>query len=263
MSARRDRYHRQLLLPELGAAGQDKLASARVLVVGCGGLGTPVVQYLAAAGVGALTLVDDDVVEESNLNRQVLHRAADVGRPKVERAQEWVRALDDELEVRALDERVSPHNARELTSAHDLVVDCTDGLPVKYLLNDAAVLERVPLVHGAVTAFAGQVLVVPAGGGPCLRCLFPDIPRPEDVPSCQTAGVLGAATGIIGSMMALEALKLLGTSAPTLTGRFCAWGGLANSTRILAVPADKDCAVCGAAPRIDARDPAAYEPVCA
>jgi adenylyltransferase/sulfurtransferase len=262
VSARRDRYHRQLLLPDFGAAGQDALERARVLVVGCGGLGTPVVQYLAAAGVGALTLVDDDVVEESNLNRQVLHRQADVGRSKAERAAEWVHALDDELTVRALDERVTTHNARELAQEHDLVVDCTDGLPVKYLLNDACVRERVPLVHGAVTAFAGQVLVVPAGGAPCLRCLFPEIPPPEDVPTCQTAGILGAATGVIGSMMASEALKLL-ASAPTLSGRFCAWDGLANTTRVLGVPKDARCAACGESPTIDARDPAAYEPACA
>lgn len=255
-----ERHQRQLILPELGSAGQDRLAAARVLVVGCGGLGSPVIQYLAAAGTGVLTLCDDDVVEDSNLNRQTLHRERDHGRPKAERAAEWVHELDPALSVRTLDERVSTHNARELAQEHDLVVDCTDGLPVKYLLNDACVRERVPLVHGAITAFAGQLMVVSAGGRPCLRCLFPEIPSPADVPTCQTAGVLGAAVGVVGSMMALEAIKLLATDAPTLAGRFCAWDGHAGSTRVLDVPPDAGCAACGEAPRVDARDPAAYQP---
>ena len=167
-----ERHSRQLLLPEVGEAGQRALAGARALVVGCGGLGAPVVQYLAAAGVGHLSLYDDDVVERSNLNRQLLHREVDIGRWKAERASEWVQALDPALVVQAHVERVTTQSARTLVAAHDIVLDCTDGLPNKYLLNDACVREDTPLIHGAATAFDGQLLVVPGATGPCLRCLW-------------------------------------------------------------------------------------------
>lgn len=258
--SRAERHGRQLLLPELGADGQARLSRARALVVGCGGLGAPVIQYLAAAGVGHLTLCDDDQVELSNLNRQVLHRAADVGRAKVERAAEWVRALDDGLSVEALRERVGVANARELARAHDVVVDCTDGLPIKFLLNDACVMEDVPLVHGAATGFSGQVLVVPGASGPCLRCLFEDVPPPGTVPTCQEAGVLGGTVALVGSLMALEVVKRLAHIGEGEGGRFLTVDALEPSLRPLRFSRRDDCAACGDEPEVDARTPADYEP---
>lgn len=258
--ARAERHGRQLLLPELGADGQARLEAGRVLIVGCGGLGAPVVQYLAAAGVGHLTLCDDDDVELSNLNRQVLHRGADVGRNKAARAAEWVAELDPALKVTALEERLGVKNARELVRAHDVVVDCTDGLPGKFLLNDAAVLENVCLVHGAATGFAGQVLVVPGASGPCLRCLFEDVPPPGTVPSCQEAGVLGGTVALVGSLMVLEVVKRLAGLGDDVTGRFLSVDALAPAMRPLRFSRREDCAACGEEPDVDARTPADYEP---
>jgi len=260
---RKRRFNRQLRLPEIGPAGQALLSGSRVAVVGCGGLGAPVIQYLAAMGVGHLTLFDDDTVELSNLNRQVLHRHEDIGRPKAERAAEWVRALDPELSVEARRERVSVHNARDIAADHHLVMDCSDGLPVKYLLNDAAVLEDTPLVHGAVTGLAGQVLVVRRGGRPCLRCLFEEVPPPETVPSCQQVGVLGAACGIVGSLMALQAAKLLAgfgrDFGPDLEGRFLSVDLFGVRLQDFRFTAREDCPVCGSRPEIDARTLDDYE----
>lgn len=258
--ARAERHGRQLLLPEISAEGQERLSLARVLVVGCGGLGAPVIQYLAAAGVGRLTLADDDQVELSNLNRQVLHRSADVGRKKAERAAEWVRELDEALTVVPLLARVGVRNARELVREHDLVVDCTDGLPQKFLLNDACVLEDVPLVHGAATAFSGQVLVVPGASGPCLRCLFEDVPPPGTVPTCQEAGVLGGTVALVGSLMALEAVKHLARVGEVPAGRFLSVDALEPSLRPVRFSRRADCAACGDEPEVDARTPADYEP---
>lgn len=258
--ARAERHGRQLLLPEISAEGQARLARARVLVVGCGGLGAPVIQYLAAAGVGRLTLADDDQVELSNLNRQVLHRSADLGRKKAERAAEWVRELDEEIGVMPLLERVSVGNARELAREHDLVVDCTDGLPAKFLLNDACVLEDVPLVHGAATAFSGQVLVVPGASGPCLRCLFEDVPPPGTVPTCQEAGVLGGTVALVGSLMALEVVKRLAGVGEVPAGRFLSVDALEPSLRPTRFSRREDCVACGDEPEVDARTPADYEP---
>jgi molybdopterin/thiamine biosynthesis adenylyltransferase len=258
-TARAERHSRQLLLPDVGPAGQARLEVARVLVVGCGGLGAPVVQYLAAAGVGHLTLCDDDVVELSNLNRQVLHRQQDVGRSKAERAAEWVADLDDAVSVTAQRGRLGVHDARELARAHDLVMDCTDGLPAKYLLNDACVLEDRPLVHGAATAFDGQVLFVPGRGGPCLRCLFEELPPAGSVPSCQEAGVLGATTGLVGSLMVVEAVKhLVGKQGGG--GRFVSVDAFGPSLRALRFERQADCPACGEAPEVDARTADDYRP---
>jgi adenylyltransferase/sulfurtransferase len=257
------RHARQLVLPEIGRTGQQKLKDARVLVVGCGGLGAPVIQYLAAAGVGAFTLLDDDVVEPSNLNRQVLHRTADIGRRKAERAAEVVRELDPSIAVDARVHRLAPYDVRTLVRGHSCVLDCTDGLPTKFLLNDACVVEDVPLVHGAATAFAGQVLVVPGRRGPCLRCLFPDPPARDAVPTCRTAGILGAVTGVIGSFMAAEATKVLVGDAHTLVGRFLAVDVLTPSVRALSFARRVDCAACGDAPNVDVTHADDYElPAC-
>lgn len=248
------------MLPEVGPAGQARLAAARVLVVGCGGLGAPVISSLAAAGVGHLTLVDDDSVEASNLNRQVLFTEADVGRRKAEVAAERARALSGTLDVVARAERLAAGGVRAAVRGFSLVVDCTDGLPTKFLLNDACVREDVPLVHGAATAWSGQVLVVPGRRGPCLRCLF-EGPLPAGaLPTCRTAGILGAVTGVVGSFQAAEAVKLLVGNANALVGRLLAIDVLAPSVRAVGFSRRAACAACGDAPSVDATNPADYEP---
>lgn len=253
------RHSRQLVLPELGAAGQARLAAARVLVVGCGGLGAPVIQYLAAAGVGHLTLVDDDVVEPSNLNRQLLFGEADLGRRKAEQAAARVRALDSGLDVEARVERLSGAGVRRAVQGFDVVVDATDGMPTKFLLNDACVLEDRPLVHGAATGFSGQVLVVPGRRGPCLRCLFEEPPPRGSIPTCREAGVLGAVTGVIGSFMAAEAVKLLVGNPQTLVGRFLAVDVLTPGVRALRFERRASCAACGDQPSVDVTNASDYE----
>lgn len=247
------------MLPEVGPAGQARLASARVLVVGCGGLGAPVISSLVAAGVGHLTLVDDDSVEASNLNRQVLFTEADLGRPKAEVAAARARALCSTVDAVARVERLSTGGARAAVRGFSLVLDCADGMPTKFLLNDACVKEDVPLVHGAATAWSGQVLVVPGRRGPCLRCLFEGPPPAGALPTCRTAGILGAVTGVVGSFQAAEAIKVLVGSDQTLIGRLLAIDVLSPSVRAVGFPRRPDCAACGDAPTVDATNPADYE----
>lgn len=247
------------MLPEVGPAGQARLGAARVLVVGCGGLGAPVIASLAAAGVGHLTLVDDDSVEPSNLNRQVLFTEADVGQPKADVAARWVRSLDGGADVVARKERLAAGGARAAVRGFTLVVDCADGLPTKFLLNDACVREDVPLVHGAATAWSGQVLVVPGGRGPCLRCLFEGPLPAGTLPTCRTAGILGAVTGVVGSFQAAEAVKQLVGNDQTLVGRLLAVDVLSPSVRAVRFPRRADCAACGDHPTVDGTNPADYE----
>ena len=247
--ARQARHARQRVLPEVGDAGQAALAAARVLVVGCGGLGAPVIQQLAAAGVGHLTLADDDVVEISNLNRQTLFGVDDVGQRKAERAAARVRFLDPDIDVTALVERLALPRAHALVAQHDLVVDATDGLPSKYLLNDVAVAANVPLVHGAATAWAGQVLLVPGRAGPCLRCLFPEIPPRASVPTCRSAGILAPVTGVVGSLQAALALQwLLGIKGGA--GTFVAVDVKGLRTQNLTLSRDPTCPACGDHPTV-------------
>lgn len=256
---RQIRHSRQLRLEGIGPGGQQRLAEATVLVVGAGGLGTPVVQHLASAGVGRMVIADDDRVELSNLNRQVLHREVDIGRYKAERAAEWVQSLDQAVDVQALCERVGVHNAQALVSSADLLVDCTDGLPSKYLLQDAAVLKKRACVHGAVTAWSGQVLFIPAGGKPCLRCLHPAIAPGSVVQTCQTAGVLGASCGVVGSMMGLLAVQYLaGLHLPA--GRLLTIDLRSLDVRTTPFAPDVNCPVCGSSPEIDGTLAADYEP---
>lgn len=257
---RAERHGRQLLLPEVGPVGQERLDAARVVVVGCGGLGAPVIQYLAAAGVGHLTLCDDDVVERSNLNRQVLHTDADIGAPKVLSAARFVRALDPHLHVDARQARVGVGEVRALIRGHDLLVDCTDGLPMKFLLNDAAVAEDVPLVHGAASAFAGQAMFIPGRSGPCLRCLFEDMPPPGTVPSCQVTGVLGATVALVGSLMVNLALHHLARRPGPEAGKFLVVDALGPAVRTVRVPSRRDCGACGAEPLFDATVAEDYTP---
>jgi adenylyltransferase/sulfurtransferase len=260
------RHARQLVLPEVGRAGQNRLAAARVVVVGCGGLGAPVIQQLAAAGIGHLTLVDDDVVEPSNLNRQTLFRASDVGSRKAVVAADFVRALDPDVDVTAVVERLTATRARAVVAGADVVVDCSDGLPTKYLLNDACVRQDRVLVHGAATAWSGQVVVVPGARGPCLRCLFPTLPPRDTVPTCRTAGIVAPTTGVVGSLQAAATLRvLLGVHPlPDEAGRFVAVDVKAGTTRTLRFDRDPACPACGDAPTLQATSDVDYEmPACA
>ncbi|WP_244971497.1 ThiF family adenylyltransferase [Paramicrobacterium chengjingii] len=222
-----DRYSRHVSLPGFGTLGQRRLRNASALVVGAGGLGAPILHYLAAAGIARLTVIDDDVVEASNLQRQVLHRDADIGRPKVESARDALRRLDPSIAVTALHDRLSPENAVDLFTRHDIVLDGADNFATRYLSNDAAELTDTPLVWGTIARFAGQVSTFWPGRGPMLRDVFPDIPDADSVPNCADGGVLGVLCGTVGSAMATEAIKLIcGIGAP-LIGRLLRYDALA------------------------------------
>ena len=243
-----ERYSRHLRLPEVGLDGQRKLEAARVLLVGAGGLGSPAAFYLAAAGVGTLRLADDDVVDRSNLQRQILHTDARIGVAKVESAAIALSALNPRTIVEAVPERVTSSNVEALLEGIDVVVDGADNFPARYLLNDACVKLGKPLVYGAVHRFEGQVSVFDAGRkrgiAPCYRCLFPEPPPPEAAPNCAEAGVLGVLPGVIGLLQATEAIKLvLGLGAP-LTGRLLHFDALAMRFRETRLAPDPDCAIC-------------------
>ncbi|SJM57524.1 ThiF family adenylyltransferase [Gulosibacter sp. 10] len=221
------RYSRHLSLPGIGPEGQRRLRAAHVLVIGAGGLGAPVLQYLCAAGVGRLTVIDDDVVEASNLQRQVIHRTEDIGRPKAESARDALLRLDPEARVRAIHGRLNPENALELFAEHDLVLDGTDNFATRYLSNDASELTGTPLVWGTIFRFSGQASVFWPEHGPTLRDLFPDIPAADSVPSCAEGGVFGVLPGLVGSTMANEALKLICGIGEPLIGRLWRYDALA------------------------------------
>jgi len=239
------RYARQTLLAEVGEEGQRRLKAARVLVVGAGGLGSPVALYLAAAGVGRIGLVDSDRVELSNLHRQVLFATGDLGRGKVDAAAERLRGLNPEIEVVAHRERFTPANALDLVRAYDVVADGTDNFPTRYLVNDACVLAGRPNVFASVLRFAGQATVFWPGHGPCYRCLFPEPPKPGLVPSCGEAGVLGALPGLLGAIQATEVLKLLLGAGEPLIGRLLLVDTLAARFREIRFPRRPDCPACG------------------
>ncbi len=243
-----DRYSRHLRLPEVGVEGQRRLARAQVLMVGAGGLGAPAAYYLAAAGVGTLRIADDDVVERSNLQRQVLHREATIGVAKVESAAAALQALNPRVQVDARFERITSANVEAMLEGVDVVLDGADNFPARYLLNDACVKLGVPLVYGAVHRFAGQVSVFDAGRqrgvAPCYRCLFPEPPPPEAAPNCSEAGVLGVLPGVVGLLQATEVLKLLLGIGTPLTGRLLHFDALGMRFRETALAPDPDCAVC-------------------
>lgn len=234
------RYARHLALPGLGPVGQRRLRAARVLVVGAGGLGSPILAYLAAAGVGRLTVIDDDVVEESNLQRQVLHRTADLGRPKAESAADAVRRLDPAAAVTAVVGRLGADNAADLFAGHHLVLDGADNFATRYLCADAGELTGTPVVWGTIDRFAGQVSVFWPGEGPLLRDLYPEQPDAASVPSCAAGGVLGALVGLVGSTMAVEALKVLAGIGEPAVGRLLLIDALTARTRELAFAPDPD-----------------------
>lgn len=239
------RYARQINLPEIGLAGQRRLAEARVLLVGAGGLGCPAGLYLAAAGVGTLGLVDDDRVERSNLHRQVLHRDDRVGWDKTASARATLTALNPEIAVHTHNQRLGPDNAADILGAYDLVVDGCDNFATRYLVSDTCRQLGLTSVYGAVQGFEGQVSVFAPGRGPCYRCLFADAPPPELAPSCSEAGVLGVAPGIIGLLQALEALKLIAGFGEPLIGRLLLFDARRSRLRELRLPADPEC-VCAA-----------------
>ena len=234
------RYARHLTLPGFGAEGQRTLRASRVLVVGAGGLGSPALLYLAGAGVGHITIIDDDVVDASNLQRQVIHRESDIGRPKAESAADAVRRLDSEASVTAIVDRLSVDNAEKLFATHDVVLDGADNFATRYLSSDAAELTGTPLVWATILQFAGQLSVFWPGHGPMLRDLYPDIPDPGSVPSCAAGGVLGAMVGQIGSMMVVEAIKVLTGVGKVAVGKLVLIDALEATTRTLSFAADPE-----------------------
>jgi len=240
------RYHRHLLLPEVGVEGQAKLLKSKVLLIGAGGLGSPTALYLAAAGVGRIGIVDDDVVDESNLQRQILHTTDRVGMAKTESAKKTLQALNPDVTVDEHRLRLQRDNALELFSKYDLVVDGSDNFGTRYLVNDACVLLEKPNLHGSIFRFDGQATTfVPGGGRPCYRCLFPEPQPPELAPSCQEAGVLGVLPGIIGLVQAVEAVKLLLGKGEPLIGRLLLYDALEQKFREVKYARDPACPACG------------------
>ena len=248
---RRARYSRHLLIPEVGEEGQLKLLDSKVLLIGAGGLGSPASLYLAAAGVGRIGIVDADVVDESNLQRQIVHSTDSLGEPKVESAKRTIEALNTDVEVVAYKERLTSENIeRILADGWDVIVDGADNFPTRYLVNDASIWHKIPVVHGSIYRFEGQVTVFKPYEGPCYRCLFPTPPPPELAPSCAEGGVLGVLPGVIGSLQASEALKLaLGIGEP-LVGRLLLFDALAATFDEVKLRRDPDCPVCGEHPTI-------------
>jgi adenylyltransferase/sulfurtransferase len=258
-AAERLRYSRHLLLPEVGDEGQRRLKAARVLLVGAGGLGSPAALYLAAAGVGTIGIVDFDVVDVTNLQRQIIHGTADVGRSKLESARDRIAAINPEVRVETFAEPFSSANARRLVEAFDVVVDGTDNFPARYLVNDACVLYGRPNVWGSIFRFEGQASVFAARGGPCYRCLHPEPPPAGLVPSCAEAGVLGVLPGVIGTIQATEAIKLVLGAGEPLVGRLIVYDALRMRFRELRLPKDPDCPICGTRPAItELRETAAF-----
>jgi sulfur-carrier protein adenylyltransferase/sulfurtransferase len=241
----RDRYGRHILLPEVGEAGQQKLLESRVLLLGAGGLGSPAALYLAAAGVGTLGIVDMDVVDASNLQRQILHNVDRIGERKVDSAKKTLTQLNPDVDVVTYDVRFGADNVLDIIDGYDVIVDGTDNFPTRYLLNDASLLKRIPVVHGSIFRFEGQVSVFKPYEGPCYRCLLPEPPPAELAPSCAEAGVLGVLPGIVGSIQALEAIKLLLDLGDPLVGRLLAYDALEQSFRAFKVRRDPECPACG------------------
>ena len=247
----RRRYSRHLLIPEVGEAGQQRLLGSRALLIGAGGLGSPASLYLAAAGVGTLGIVDADVVDDSNLQRQIVHATDRLGEAKVLSAKRTIEGLNPDVEVLTYEERLTSENVERILGAGwDVIVDGADNFPTRYLVNDASVWHGIPVVHGSIYRFEGQVTVFNPGEGPCYRCLFPTPPPPELAPSCAEGGVLGVLPGIIGSLQANEALKLLLGIGESLQGRLLLLDALGTTVDEVAVKRDPSCPVCGRTPTI-------------
>ena len=244
------RYSRHLLIPEIGERGQLKLLGSKVLLIGAGGLGSPAALYLAAAGVGTLGIVDSDVVDPTNLQRQILHNTERLGRSKVESARETITALNPDVKVNGYEERLTAQNIDRIIAGYDVIVDGSDNFPTRYLVNDASIKHGIPVVHGSIYRFEGQVTVFKPFDGPCYRCLFHQPPPPELAPSCAEAGVLGVLPGIVGSIQANEAIKLLLGIGEPLIGRYLLFDALDTTFREVKLRRDPECPACGEHPTI-------------
>jgi adenylyltransferase/sulfurtransferase len=244
------RYSRHLIMPEVALDGQKKLKQARVLTIGAGGLGAPLAMYLAAAGVGTLGIVDFDVVDESNLQRQIIHGTSDIGRPKMESARDRINDINPNVHVEVYEEALSSENALEIFKDFDVIVDGTDNFPTRYLVNDACVLTGKPNVYGSIFRFEGQASVFWAKEGPCYRCLYPEPPPPGLVPSCAEGGVLGILPGAIGTIQATETVKLILGIGEPLVGRLLLYDALGMSFREMKLRKDPNCPVCGENPSV-------------
>jgi molybdopterin/thiamine biosynthesis adenylyltransferase/rhodanese-related sulfurtransferase len=254
------RYARHVILPDVGVEGQRRLKGARVLLVGAGGLGSPAAMYLAAAGIGTLGIVDSDDVDASNLQRQILHDTASMGRPKVESARDRVKAINPNVSVEMHQVRLTSANALQILDRYDVVLDGADNFPTRYLVNDACVLLGKPNAFGAIFRFEGQASVFGARNGPCYRCIYPEPPPPGLVPSCAEAGVFGVLPGIVGTIQATETIKLILGVGETLVGRLLVYDAMRMTFRELKVPKDPECPVCGTKPTV--RELIDYEEFC-
>jgi adenylyltransferase/sulfurtransferase len=254
------RYARHIILPDVGVDGQRRLKAARVLCVGAGGLGSPAAMYLAAAGVGTLGIVDDDDVDSSNLQRQILHDTVGTGRPKVESARDRLKAINPNVSVDLHHVRLTSANALGILEPYDVVLDGADNFPTRYLVNDACVLLGKPNAFGAIFRFEGQASVFAAKNGPCYRCIYPEPPPPGLVPSCAEAGVFGVLPGVVGTIQATEAIKLILGIGETLVGRLLVYDAMRMAFRELKVPKDRECPVCGTRPTV--RELIDYEAFC-
>jgi len=239
------RYSRHIILSEVGGLGQKKIGAARVLIVGAGGLGSPIALYLAAAGIGTIGIIDPDVVDLSNLHRQVIHHTADLNRPKVTSAQEKIAAINPDVKVIPHAEYLNPQNALDLFGDYDYIIDGTDNFPVKFLINDAAFFAKKPFIHGGILRFEGQLFTILPSESACYRCIFPEPPPTGVIPTCQEAGVLGALAGLIGTLQATEVLKLiLGIGLP-LTNRILSYDALRTVFREIPIRKNPNCPLCG------------------
>ena len=260
-STQLDRYSRHIIMDDVGPEGQQRLLKSRALVVGAGGLGSPVIQYLAAAGVGHLTIVDDDVVERSNLQRQIVHADADIGRPKVDSAADFVADLNPDVDVTTHQTRLRKENVADIVPGHDVVVDASDNFPTRYLLNDFCRLESIPIAHGAIYKFEGQVTTL-VPDGPCYRCLFPEAPEPGTVPDCAATGVLGVLPGTVGCLQATEAVKLLLDAGDPLVGRLLFYDAMDLGFETAQYRQNPECPICGDG-HVDSIDGIEYTEACA
>ena len=254
-----ERYSRHIILKEVGAKGQKKLLNGSVLIIGAGGLGAPAALYLAAAGVGHIGIVDADEVDLSNLQRQVIHATADIGKAKVKSAKERMEAINPDVKVSTYRMFVDSTNVRELIREYDLIIDGTDNFPAKFLINDACVLEKKPFSHAGIIRFQGQLMTYVPGEGPCYRCVFKNPPPKDAVPTCKQAGVIGAMAGTIGTLQAMEAIKYLIGKGDLLTGKLLTYDALKMEFRKINLKKDCNCAVCGEHPTI--LEPIDYEQV--
>ncbi len=259
--AQRSRYSRHLLIPEVGEEGQVKLLNSKVLLIGAGGLGSPAAYYLAAAGVGTIGIIDNDVVDESNLQRQIIHNTKSIGRLKVESARDTILGLNPEIHVNAINDRLTKENVLDIISGYDVILDGTDNFPTRYMLNDASILANKPVVHGSIFRFEGQVTIFKPFDGPCYRCLFPEPPPAELAPNCAEAGVLGLLPGTIGILQATEVVKLLLHIGEPLIGRLLAYDALTQTYDELKLFRDPNCPACGV--HAHPENLPTYENVCA